>query len=102
MAQSEYLFEWDWQKAASNLRKHRVSFEQAATVFKDRLALTVYDEAHSVTEERWFTLGRDDSSRLLAISHTFQDISPTISRIRIISARLATKQEQSDYENDSN
>ena len=102
MEQSEYLFEWDWHKAASNLRKHQVSFEQAATVFKDRLALTVYDSSHSVTEERWFTLGMDDSGRLLAISHTFQDIDLSTSRIRIISARLATKQEQQNYENDSN
>lgn len=89
---NEYRFEWDESKAASNLRKHKVSFEQAATLFKDKLAMTVYDEAHSLTEERWFTLGMDNIGRLLAISHTFQEITSNISRIRIISARLATKQ----------
>jgi uncharacterized DUF497 family protein len=62
----------------------------------------VYDEAHSVTEERWFTLGLDDLGQLLAVSHTFQEITLPISRVRIISARLATKQEQYYYENDSN
>jgi hypothetical protein len=95
----EYQFEWDAHKAASNLRKHKTSFEQAATVFKDKLALTVYDEANSLTEERWFTLGIDNQGELLAISHTFQDISDSISRVRIISALLATKQEQDYYEN---
>ena len=98
--QNEYQFEWDAAKAVSNLRKHKVSFEQAATVFKDRLAMTVYDEAHSLTEERWFTLGMDNFGRLLAVSHTFQEIANNISRVRIISARLATKQEQDYYEND--
>ncbi len=100
--QTEYQFEWDARKAASNLRKHKVSFEQAASVFKDTLALTVYDEAHNLTEERWFTLGLADLGQLLAVSHTFQEITLHISRVRIISARLATKQEQYYYENDSN
>jgi uncharacterized DUF497 family protein len=99
MQQNEYQFEWDWQKAASNLRKHKISFEQAATIFKDTLAMTVYDEAHSLTEERWFTLGTDNVGKLLAVSHTYQEITVTISRVRIISARLATKQEQNYYEN---
>jgi uncharacterized DUF497 family protein len=61
--------------------------------------MTVYDEAHSLIEERWFTLGIDNLGNLLAISHTFQDITDTISRVRIISARLATRQEQDYYEN---
>jgi hypothetical protein len=102
MQQNEYQFEWDWQKAASNLRKHKVSFEQATTVFKDELALTVYDESHSLTEERWFTLGTDNVGKLLAVSHTYQEMTQHTSRVRIISARLATKQEQYYYENDSN
>lgn len=96
---NEYQFEWDARKAVSNLRKHKISFEQAATVFKDKLAMTVYDKAHSLTEERWFTLGIDNLGNLLAISHTFQDITDTISRIRIITARLATRQAQNYYEN---
>ena len=99
LQQNEYQFEWDIGKAASNLRKHKVSFEQASTVFKDSLALTVYDEAHSLTEERWFTLGMDNVGQLFAVSHTYQEITANISRIRIISARLATKQELYYYEN---
>jgi hypothetical protein len=52
-------FEWDAAKALTNKAKHGVTFDQAATVFLDALALTVYDEAHSEFEERWFTLGQD-------------------------------------------
>jgi len=92
-----YDFEWDAHKAASNAKKHQISFEQAATVFLDVLALTVFDEAHSLTEERWFTLGNASNGVLLAIAHTFQVSSVTNVRIRIISARLATKQEQHFY-----
>jgi uncharacterized protein len=57
MSQPLYDFEWDPAKALSNLQKHGVSFDQAATVFMDELALTVYDRASSEGEERWFTLG---------------------------------------------
>lgn len=97
--QNEYQFEWDAHKAAINLCKHNVSFEQAATIFKDKSAMTLYDEAHSLTEERWFTLGMDNFGRLLAISHTYQETTTIESRVRIISARVATKQEQYYYEN---
>lgn len=96
--QNEYQFEWDAHKAAVNLRKHKISFEQAATLFKDKLAITLYDEAHSLTEERWLTSGIDNVGQLLVVSHTYQEITMTVSRIRIISARLATKQEQCYYE----
>ena len=57
-----YNFEWDSVKALSNVRKHGVTFDQAATVFLDALALTVFDAAHSQHEERWFMLGLDASS----------------------------------------
>ena len=57
-----YNFEWDSVKALSNVRKHGVTFDQAATVFLDALALTVFDAVHSQHEERWFTLGLDASS----------------------------------------
>ena len=93
-----YEFEWDSPKAASNLLKHGVAFEQAATVFRDALALTVYDEAHSQSETRWFTLGLDQSGNLLAVAHTYQASHANYARIRIISARRATRQERRFYE----
>ncbi|MFL6934053.1 MAG: BrnT family toxin [Xanthobacteraceae bacterium] len=91
-------FEWDPRKALSNLQKHRVSFDEEATVFMDALALTVYDTARSQGEERWFTLGFDTSGRLLAVAHTYEDIGPGRARVRIISAREATKRERRYYE----
>lgn len=100
MADLAYDFEWDAHKADSNLRKHGVTFEQAASVFLDALALTVFDEAHSQYEERWFTLGHTSSGILLAVSHTYQATSSTSARIRIISARPATKQERRFYADD--
>jgi len=66
-----YDFQWDAAKALNNARKHDVTFDQAATVFLDALALTVYDEANSQNEERWFTLGYDANDRLLAVAHTY-------------------------------
>jgi len=95
-----YDFEWDAQKAASNLTKHGVAFEQAASVFLDALALTIFDDAHSQYEERWFTLGHTSGGVLLAVSHTYATNSPTAARIRIISARPATKQERRFYADD--
>jgi hypothetical protein len=93
-----YEFDWDAAKAASNLTKHGVDFRQAAAVFNDPLALTVFDEAHSQSEERWFTLGITAEGRLLAVSHTFEPTAPTQARIRIISAREATRRERKDYQ----
>ena len=93
-----YDFEWDPAKALTNTVKHDVTFDQAATVLLDALALTVYDEANSREEERWFTLGFDAIGRLLAVSHTYRSIEPNRARIRIISARKATRREQRAYE----
>lgn len=90
-------FEWDAHKAASNLKKHGVTFEQATSVFSDALALTVFDAAHSQYEERWFTLGYTVEGTLLAVAHTYQATSPTNIRVRMISARPATKQELHCY-----
>lgn len=97
MANLVYDFEWDAHKASSNLKKHGVAFEQAATVFLDALSLTVVDAVHSQNEERWFTLGHTAGGILLAVSHTYQDVGSTSARIRIISARPATKQERRFY-----
>ena len=99
---TEPLFDivWDDVKAQSNLLKHGVSFAQAATVMLDPLALTVLDAAHSETEERWFTLGQTSEGRLLAVAHTYQILDANITRVRLISAREATRQERQQYENE--
>jgi hypothetical protein len=86
-------FEWDPSKAASNLAKHRVSFEDAATVFGDPLALIVSDPRHSFQEERFVLLGLSESQRLLAVM--FVDRGEVI---RIVSARRVTRREQKNYE----
>jgi uncharacterized DUF497 family protein len=95
-----YQFEWDVTKAIANVRKHGVTFEQAATVFLDAFALTVYDEAHSGDEERWFTLGQDANGALLAVAHTYEEGGTTSFRVRIISAREATACERRFYEDE--
>lgn len=88
---------WDDAKARSNLLKHGVTFAQAATVMLDPLALTVFDEAHSETEERWFTLGQTAEGRLLAVAHTYLMPDVNTAQIRLISAREATRREQQQY-----
>lgn len=97
MANLTYDFEWDAHKAASNAKKHGVTFEQAAAVFLDALALTVFDAAHSQYEERWFTLGHSTGGALLAVAHMYAATGPASARVRIISARPATKQERRFY-----
>jgi uncharacterized DUF497 family protein len=97
MADLAYDFTWDAHKATSNLEKHGVAFEQAASIFLDVLALTVFDAAHSQYEERWFTLGHTAGGMLLAVSHTYQETSSSSAQVRIISARPATKQERRFY-----
>lgn len=91
-------FDWDANKARTNLKKHGVSFRLATTVFRDPLALTIFDEEHSEDEERWVTLGQAENGQLLVVVHTSEELSATELRIRIISARRADKQEAQDYE----
>lgn len=88
-------FEWDPRKAASNLRKHSVSFEEATTALRDDLALTGRDPDHSTGEPRYVTFGVSSQGRLLVISHTDRG-----GAIRIVSARTATKSERKIYEED--
>jgi uncharacterized DUF497 family protein len=85
-------FEWDPEKAEKNLRKHEVSFEEAGSVFDDPMFITVLDEEHSGDEERYITIGYSDKSRLLLVAHAERD-----NRIRIISARKATENEEKFY-----
>lgn len=91
-------FDWDANKARANLGKHGVSFRLAASVFRDPLALTIFDEEHSDDEERWITLGCAQNGRVLVVVHTSESISATELHIRIISARKADRQELRDYE----
>ena len=86
-------FEWDPRKAAANLAKHKVPFEEAATVFGDPLGRIVADSRHSLMEERLVLLGRSEGRRLLAVMYV--DRGKTI---RIISARRATRRERTEYE----
>ena len=86
-------FEWDDDKAASNLRKHGVGFDEASTALLDPLALTVFDDTHSVTEDRWLTIGLSMASRLLLVVSTERD-----QQARIISARKANASERQIYE----
>lgn len=95
----DYNFDWDASKAAANRRKHRVSFEEAATVFLDSRARSLYDEEHSVEEERWITLGMSSVGRLLVVCHAFRKVSNTTYTIRIFSCRKATKRESEQYGN---
>ena len=86
------LFVWDDRKAPANLDKHRVGFQEAATVFGDPGAGIVFDEDHSVDEQRYFILGYSDRQRLLAVSYTERG-----DRIRLISAREATGPERRSH-----
>lgn len=90
---------WDPAKARINLEKHGVSFADAASVLLDPLALTIFDAAHGLKEERWFTLGTATSGALLALAHTYQATGPDRATARLIAARPATRQQHRYYEN---
>ena len=89
-------FEWDKDKASRNQRKHGVPFSEALTVFRDALSLTYSDIVHSTGEDRFLIIGLSSHGNVLVISHTFRN-----DVVRIISARKATKKEQSFYENEA-
>jgi uncharacterized DUF497 family protein len=90
---STFGFEWDDEKARSNVRKHGISFEEAATIFADWLHITRPDPQHSTNEERFVTIGMSTRNRLLVVAHAYPgDV------IRIINARPATRLEKQTYE----
>lgn len=89
-------FEWDPRKAAKNLRKHSVSFTEAATVFGDGLSITVHDPDHSAEEDRCITIGWSNRYRLLMVAHADRG-----DRVRIISARELTRAERKAYEQET-
>jgi uncharacterized DUF497 family protein len=86
-------FTWDAKKAHANLKKHGVSFEEAASVFRDTLSVTGYDPDHSLGENRFVTFGISKKRRLLVVSHTEEG-----EFVRIISSRMSTRQERKIYE----
>mgnify|MGYP002777006522 CR=1 FL=1 len=86
-------FEWDEQKAELNYRKHRVSFEEAQTVFRDPNSITILDSNHSIAEERYIDIGLSEQGRILVVVYTERQ-----EKIRIISSRKATAKEIQVYE----
>lgn len=90
------LFEWDAEKAERNQKTYGITFDEASTAFKDMLSLTIYDPLHSEDENRFILIGNSYKNRLLVIVHTERG-----DRIRIISARKATKKERKHYEDNA-
>ena len=86
-------FEWDQAKAAANLANHGVSFEEAKTVFDDRLYVDFYDPKHSLNEHRYIIIGQSNQRRVLIVSYTERNDA-----IRLINARELTRGERRDYE----
>jgi len=86
-------FEWDDEKAISNLKKHDVSFEEGTTIFNDPLIATIHDPDHSKEEERYLSIGISVQGRLLVVVHTERE-----EIIRLISCRKATNAERKTYE----
>ena len=91
---TQLRFEWDPDKAASNVRKHQVSFEEATTAFADEAALVIDDPDHSDEEDRFILLGLSARLRLLVVVHCYRESEESI---RIISARKATRKERNQY-----
>src|SRR6266404_1153553 len=94
----EFEFSWDADKARANTAKHGISFPLSTSVFRDPLALTIYDADHSESEERWVTIGKAQNGQYLVVVHTCDQNQAQITRIRVISARKADRDEVRDYE----
>jgi uncharacterized DUF497 family protein len=94
----QYDFDWDPKKARSNRSNHRVTFEEAATVFQDPHMIAIYDGKHSLNEDRWITLGISVAGRVLVVNHTFPDRISDHTPVRIISSRKATNRERRQYQ----
>jgi hypothetical protein len=92
-----YNFDWNPAKERANISKHGITFRKAASIFRDPNQLSLYDDAHSGKEDRWITLGVDDTGILRVVVHTFEQIEEEAWRIRIISARKANRAEENQY-----
>jgi uncharacterized DUF497 family protein len=89
----QFQFEWDQPKAATNLRKHGVSFELGSTIFADPGILTVADTAHSDVEERWFSIGLASTGAMMSVAYLWTEYGAGMTKIRLITARRATTTE---------
>jgi len=98
----ELIFEWDTKKAKANLKKHKVSFEEAKTIFNDPLLLTFPDEEHSDAEERFISIGLSVTNKVLLAVHTERQETEDLLIIRIVSCRKATSSERRVYEEGEN
>ena len=87
-----FTFEWDQEKASTNLKKHQVSFEEAKTVFNDPMSITIVDPNHSIDEDRFVDIGLAANGQVLVVIYTERG-----DNIRLISCRVATKREQKTY-----
>jgi uncharacterized DUF497 family protein len=87
-------FDWDKNKALSNQKKHKVSFQEVKSVFYDQNARLIHDPEHSLSEDRYILLGMSSSLRLLIVCHCYQENEQVI---RLISARLANSREHQEY-----
>ena len=96
-------FQWNETKAIANLKKHKVSFEEARSVFFDEFAVQFFDKQNSTSEDRFILLGRSSESRILVVCHCERTVSERNKGeiIRIISARKATKNERKFYEGEA-
>lgn len=92
-----YQFDWDPVKEKQNVRKHKISFRQAATVFRDPNQRSMFDIKHSEEDDRWLTLGIDSGGVLRVVVHTYKQVQRDLGEIRIISARKATAREAAQY-----
>lgn len=94
----ELVFEWDENKAKANLQSHKISFDEAKTVFNDPSLLTFPDELHSQDEERFISIGASNINRVLLVVHTEIEMTENEILIRIISCRKPTVSERKFYE----
>ena len=88
-------FDWDKNKALSNQKKHKVSFQEAKSIFYDQNARLIYDPEHSLSEDRYVLLGMSSALRLLVVCHCYRENEQVI---RLISARLANSRERQEYQ----
>ena len=94
----ELIFDWDSQKARANIRKHKIRFEEAKTIFYDPNLVTYPDKFHSDYEERYISVGYSAQSRILLVVHTEYEQAENMLVIRVISSRKATPMERKYYE----
>jgi uncharacterized DUF497 family protein len=92
------IFEWDETKSVSNFKKHKISFEEASTIFADPFLITLVDDFHSDREERFISIGQSEKNRVLLAVHTEREETRETIVIRIISCRRATQTERKRYE----